>query len=651
MLKDLADSYQLAKNRPPEQVIQDSHRPKSGLYLRLRLDQSWAEQQRDFEGNHLMINSKENEEDIPVSNLSLFQWFQVRDYYSSLITMNKAVDGGKQIHSNNPFALFAKREVFLEEKKDSKFSMQDNVVRFLEQTKPVPVRQKWAELITLKNSNKEARALTPEEFFAETDYAQSFHYLDSNFRKNKLQEIASWYADNLKPLTEFVRSLNFKNYVKLFFTPEIPTLDDSYTNQQIYQFEYTLYTIPKIFNSNDYNQMANGEMTGLPGFNVSMNSKKPYLEHKTMRVVAPIRVSLDEAMLLKSTTEWLLSQDKFVTHKFKYETSFSLAKASGPEGAYHVYVEGKDNEVLSYENIPFSTEVLIQIPVFNYLEVRDHEGFVKDYSNMHINGAEQLQKQISSRFFRGRMNQDQGRFVYGDEPKPRDKDFTSVMGALFMQSRQAFHDWIYKGTEMTIRPIFDRTTLRLIEEQLLYVEPGGLKNGRLNLLDLRWLADAFNVRLSMDRYLKRNEGGPTMGDRISAVKASLKDKLALNDINVCGNDDEFYFLAGQIAYFLKSLSETYNKTGDLLGPFLSVKRSDQLKRRLEDAYALHKHKIRLNHFKFNRAFSSVFGYKPEAEPEGDVREFFIAGLLADNWFYEKSEKASNQANEGEDSND
>lgn len=633
MLKDIVDSYRLGMDSSPEEIIQANHKPKAGLYIRLRLDQSWAAQVTSFNSNHYIIDPKDKEE-VPPSNVELYRWFQVQDYYSSLITMNKAVDTGKQIHSNNPYALFAKREVFLSEKSDSKSSMKDNVDRFLSQTQSENVIQRWSELISVKGRGKQkTSSLSPQDFFAQSEYAAALDYLSSDYRSKRLQVISAWYINNLHELTEFIRTLPFKNYVKLFFDIEqFPhTSEETDPSQHVYYYEYLLYTIPKIYNSNDYNQFVNSEMTGLPGFNISMNSKKPYLEHKSMRTIVPVRISLDEAVQLKQATEWLLSQDKYVTNKFTYETSFSFANTDAPEGAYHIYVDGKENEVLSFENVPFPTEVAVEIPIKNILGIQDYDGFTKDYYV--ITHVDKLQKEISSRFFRGRMHQDQGRFLHSEEPKPRAKDFTAVMAALFIQSRQAFHDWLYKGTEITIRPLFALVTLRLIEEQLLYVEPA--TSGKQRTLEMRWIADAFNVRLSIDAYLRRNEGGETMADRISSVRSSLKEKLLVKDINICSTDDEFYFLAGQLAYYLKSQSEAQNKTGDLLGPFLVAKRSEQLKKRLEEAFTQHRHKMLLYNFKFNRAFSSVFGYKPDQEPEGEAREMFLAGLFADNWFYEK----------------
>ncbi|WP_246772747.1 hypothetical protein [Paenibacillus polymyxa] len=395
-----------------------------------------------------------------------------------------------------------------------------------------------------------------------------------------------------------------------------------------------------------------------------MNSKKPYLEHKTMRVGAPVRLSLEEALLVKEASEWLLSQPKFRMNKFGYHTDFSKNSEKIAEGYFLVYMEGKDNEVQDFENVPFSKKVHVNIRLKNVLGVmtknNDGEAFVKDYG--YLENVQQLQKEISRRFFRGRMN---GDFLQ-DEPKVREKDFTSGMVALFMQSKKGFHDWFFKGTTATIRSQFARVTLRLIEEQLLRVEPAGQEKSKL---DLSGLADAMNVRLSLMAYLDGEEY-TAMGNRLIAVSNKLKEKLDTLDKrkqkeNADGagqteqtaysepiyvvTDDEFYYLAGQLAFYLKSQSEAQQKKGDLLGPFFMAKRSGQLKRRIEEAYHLHRHKILLQYTKLNWALANVNAYQPDKEfQHEDAREMFLAGLFSDNWFWKKgeNEKPSSEGENG-----
>lgn len=679
MLKDLTNSYLLAKNDFPN-ITFLRHRPKEGLYIRLWLDQSWNEQVSQFDSEHMIITKEEPD----LSRKELFEWFQQKDYVSSLISMNKAVDSGKQLHSNNPYTLYAKRDVFLAEAlADGTTTMSMHIARFLDKTQASEVQKKWDELIgTKKTGSKKASKKSSTEtiftsptqqFFSGTDYAPALEYLVSEERRTHIAQIEQWYATNLSAFIDHIRTIPFNNYVKIFFISESTLLNSSadhplnesssfYSWDEMYGYEYLLYTIPKIFNSNDYNQMVDGVLTGLPGFNISMNSKKPFLEHKTMRVGAPIRFSLEEALLVKEATEWLISQPKFRMNKFSYYTDFSKNFSGVAEGNFFVYVEGKDNEVQDYENVPFSKQVHVNIRLKNVLGLisknKDKDEFVKNYS--YIENAEQLQKEISRRFFRGRMN---GDFLQ-DEPKAREKDFTSGMVALFMQSKKGFHDWIFKGTTVTIRSQFGRVTLRLLEEQLLRVEAAGQEKSKL---DLGELADAMNVRLSLMAYLEGKED-TAMGNRLIAVSNRLKDKLKTlekrkpkENIDGAGQteqtvnpdpvyvetDDEFYYLAGQLAFYLKSQSETQQKKGDLLGPFFIAKRSAQLKRRLEEAYHLHRHKIPLLYTKLNWALANVNAYQPDKEfLHEDAREMFLAGLFADNWFWKKG-KSEKPNSEGE----
>lgn len=631
MIKDLVVGFQQAQQQFPS-IVQDNYKLKEGIYIRLNLEQTWEEQSASFEENHLINHVKE---DAPQS-AELLKWFKRRDYYSSLVSMNKSVDPKKQVHSNNPFSLFVKSEVFLGEKQGAKTTLAEDVERYLLATDVEQVRQKWLELIPSEKRNAvkakgkeqqktdEAIEGMPEglQFFTVSHYAEALGYVNGPSRKQWTKRIAQWYADNLAQLTDYIAKLSFKNYVKLFFTLDCPATLDQPTCEQLYAFEYLLYTIPKIYNCNNYNQIVNQELVGLPSFDMTMNSKKPFMEHKTMRIEAPDRVSLQQAILAKEATEWLATQRKYATNKLGYESSFDPTREASPEGTFHVYMDGKYNELFGFENVPFPPTLSFNVEWLNALQLRDREGDLKYYGS--IDNAEALQKVISGKFFRGRMN---GSFILND-PDVKNKEFTAIMVALYLQSRQAFHDWFYKGTTISLRPIFAKVTLRLLEEQLLHVDTSRRSD----------LADAFNLRLSIESLLDKEGGKRNMADRIEKTVALLRAKLTGEGMAVCSNDDEFYFMAGQLAYYLLNLSKAQKKTGEIYEPFLRAKNGQHLKRRLEDAYMLYKHEISSNYRKFNHAFSMVMGYVPEQGNEGSSRELLLAGLFADNLLFEKTLK-------------
>ena len=571
---------------------------------------SWEEQVDDLEQNHVIISSKNNE----IQKIDLVNWFKKRNYYGSLVDMNKPVDPKKQVHSNHPFALFVKREIFLEEKNDNKYTMEKNVTRYLASTQMNTVMQKWMTLFPGKKSKFE---------FQNSEYAAVITYLESETRSRCIDQINLWYKENLKGMQQTISTIKIgkNSYIKLFFDEKTFDFHDDHFSDSVIEFEYELYTIPKVFNNNDFNQLDQKEIWGLPNFGVSMNSKKPFLAHKTMKVEVPDRIPIKQALLTKEVAEWLLSKNKFSVQRLGYETGMVPSSSEVPEGSFHVYVDGRENEIQGFENVPFSPAISVSIEWRNFLRLKEYNGsgLKEDQS---IDSSAELQKHISYAFFHGQMN---GQFLV-NVPDIKARSFTAVMQALFLQSRQAFYDFIYKGTSITLRPIFAAVTIRLLEEQLLHLESVGIVR----------LAEAFNLRCSLMIALD-DKGGMAMTDQLQPIMASIRHQLGEGEQTFCVNDTEFYFLVGQLAYYLVSRSKTAteNKTGGLLEPFLRAKDAHQLKMRLEEAYSLYKYDIALGFHKFNRAFAMVMGYEPKRD-RTNARDFLLAGIFADNMFYEKS---------------
>ncbi|NEW07865.1 hypothetical protein GK047_17840 [Paenibacillus sp. SYP-B3998] len=628
MIKDLVASFEKAKQQFPT-IVQDTYKLKEGLYVRLNPYQSWDEQFSEIKRNHLIIRAKEDEP----TRVDLLQWFKQRDYWSSTLDSNKSVDGKKQVHSCHPFALFMKRDVFLEEKIGNKYSLSANIDRFLMATQANQIKDNWERLLPGKKKHTDALL-----FFGQSAYAPALDYLDSPERLQGIERVAAWYADYVGPLVNWVKGLAFKNYIKLFFSLDDPAASTPQACERLYGYEYDLYVIPKIYNSNDYNQLVDEQLVGLPSNDMTMNSKKPFMEHTTMCIQAPDRVPLQQALLAKEATEWLASsKPKYRMNKLGYETGFVPGtNRSNLEGALHIYMDGTYNELHSFENVPFPTSVSVEVDWMNFLQLR-REG--KDQSKDDereliyydpIRHVEVLQKEISSRFFRGRMHQE---FLF-QTPDVKTKEFTGVMLALFLQSRQGFHDWFTKGTSISLRGQFAKVTLRLIEEQLKFTE----------LSRMYVLADTMNLRLSIDKMF--HEGGVSMAGRVLNILSTLREKLAAEEVAECQSDEEFYVLAGQLARYLLSLSEAGNKTGSIYEPFLRSRNSSQLKRQVSDSYMLYKHKIRFEFRKFNTAMSIVMSYELEQEQIGDMYELLLAGLFAENLFYEKSDKDKGERTDG-----
>lgn len=214
------------------------------------------------------------------------------------------------------------------------------------------------------------------------------------------------------------------------------------------------------------------------------------------------------------------------------------------------------------------------------------------------------------------------------QPEIKGNDFTNNMLTCFLKSRQAFYDFFIKGTEEPLREIIDKLTLNLIEERLY---------GTFEGPHIKHMAEAFNLRLALLKYF-RIKGGDEMADCIRNVSDILKNKVKSKDLVVCESDQEFYYLAGQLGYYLLSQSQVKSKTIGMFEPILRAKYEHQVKRLLKNLLITYGHAISIKNTSFKNAFGMVMGFETDGVSKGKNKDILLAGLLASNMFYEKYEE-------------
>ena len=109
-------------------------------------------------------------------------------------------------------------------------------------------------------------------------------------------------------------------------------------------------------------------------------------------------------------------------------------------------------------------------------------------------------------------------------------------------------------------------------------------------------------------------------------------------------DEQYYYLAGQVAYYLLSRSKADKLMQDVTEPFVKANSTKKLKKEIEFLYDKYKYDIYLNYPKFNHILSQLLLQEPEQEVRGN-KEILIAGLLANNLFYQKNENLNQGGNE------
>lgn len=576
MVNDLLALFEKAYGQYGDKMILDVYKPKEGLYLKVSSENDSIEK--------LVINSS-----TPVND-SLYQWFKNMDYYSVLIDMNKPVDPKKQIHSNNYYTLFIKKDVFPGVGESDKVLGKGEFVELV---------KNYFEILK-----------DPKKKYSDNNTLELYNSLDP-FTDPDVDAYRDCIINRLDSITEIIKKEEFKNYIKIFFDKD----------KESYISESKKYFVPKIFNNNNFNVKIGNLIYGLSNNNMGLNSKKPYLELKGTRYKVPYRIDLQSALMGKKIFDWLNYQDRT---EMLIPVDFNFIGLPKPEElngrpCYYIHItRGTTVTIDEFEFIPaFNYKIEFEIP--NYLQVEKIENgnaFIID--DNYLSNLDELENEVDVHFFNKRL-----RRGYYDEPTVKGNEFSKKMQNLLMISRKAFHSYFRKSLDTDIKAIVDYISREIVKEKILCSEKMFFRNA----------AVALNLRISLLKYFMGGEY--EMGDKILPLMEEIESKAFSKDETVvCKSDEEFYFACGQLAYYMLSQSKTDNKTHSLVEPFLRAKTATELKRNLRNVFDTYKHALKFDSNRFNSVMGMVQGYDTQGRFK-DYEDLFLAGFLAKNIFYKK----------------
>jgi CRISPR-associated protein Csh1 len=585
MLKDMLNEFinhqiQYPEFDPDTLVIQH-YRLKPGFYFRL-------DENGSMDGFFLTKKTVLPEND------PLLDWFKQADFASSLIEMNKPVDPKKQIHSNNYFTLFLKRDTFLQQGEFHPH-LEEHINRYFAALLSAPA-QKSADI--LRTANYET---LPEE----------------KVRQSKARFLAA-----LPEIRERVRQKEEKRelkendncYIKLFL---VAPLD-------VYAYESGRYLLPKIFNSNSYNLEVNGQVLGLSNANMGMNAKKPYLEHKTAAFQVPYRITAEEGVLLRKLFLWLDGQERegkplYAGYMPVGEHAPGLFNTAGEmqtrkPAVYVHFVRGMGLTIDDYDFLPnFRDQMERPVNFINYLDLAGYPGTL-------MNQRSAVEAHINTCLYGGQLVRNY------DGDKLQVSDYLSqALAAQVILSRTAMHAWLRKGNELPLKTAVDRITMGVLLARLQ------------NLEYVPALAQALNVRLALLHYF--NEEDDDMGETIVRTYEQLKERV-LNTQNrkehvACRNGVEFYLAVGQLLYYYFSLSAAQKLHYDVLWRGVAAaKTAEEVKREHYKHFQKYAHAIDLDNPRFNHLLSVVTSYEPEKGEPVNLDALFY-GFAASSIIYYK----------------
>lgn len=576
MLQDLLNEFVNHEKQYSEfdtdTMVLDNYQLKPGLYIRLNSDDTTDE---------LYISKKT---DLP-ENDPLVEWFKKADFYSSLIEMNKPVDPKKQIHSNNLFSLFCKRDVFYQEGKIHP-KLQEHIDRYFN--------------ALLNPRDKETVKVLAAAYY-------------EPLSEESISISKECFKASLDMVVERIKQLTIKDncYIKLFLN----------VKDEAYVYESGRYLLPKIFNDNRYNVNYGERLLGLSNTDMGMNAKKPFLEHKTTAFKIPYRITAEQALLLRKLYLWLYGQGRngkpvyngYVPIWEHEPGLLAIAREVDVHKPviYLHFERGINLTIDDHDFLPsFSDRMSKPIIFTNYLDETRYKGGKLDKLSA-------VEAHIDENLYAFQLV----RNYYVEKVKVTDK-LSQALANQIMLTREAMRAWFRKGYTLPIQSSVDKVTMEVILARLQSLEY------------IPALAHALNVRFSLINYFSEEEND--MGSTIQTAYLDLKDKvLNSKDTASCQNDLEFYLAVGQLLRYFLSLSQAQVVHYDVLWRGITGARNvGDIKKEYRKHFQRYAHEININNPRFNNMLSIASSYAYEEEGPINLDALFYS-FAAENIIYYK----------------
>lgn len=581
MLKDCLEVFEQELKQKGMALIFDNYIPVDGSYLLVPVKD-------DGFGEPTIIEVKQDKKakELAARANPKFRDICRYDFYSKLRDMNKPVDKQKIIHSNNYCSFFVKKESL----KGGKLTS-EGIVNYYDTLKDFSV--KYA---------KKSKSL---------ELYQAFEEKNGPVDCTSLEKAKTWILQNIFSLEKWC-AIEGKDYLKIFF--EFPLA--------VYEQEFERYLYPTIYNKNDFNIKTETGILGLPNQNMSMNDKKPFLENKSRKTKIPYLISIKEAILQLEFFEYLLSfADRrefniYIDPDTGTIQSYQDGKCPAHFSGYFLRIQkGKEGaEIHRFDVISgYYEELSKSFEQNNHLHIKRLE----DYPYGSIWKRREMEDLLEKYLFPFLSN---NYFTPAKDVPLKD----SIEKQLFVLTRDSLFEWLYKGNAVLFRGLYDQVVFLLLRNSLL---KGNVKKA----------AHQFNLWLSLKIYF---EGGENMGDRVNEIKKNLKQKMYAKETDQIQSDHEYYFVVGQLIYYLFSKSQSKKIPQSLLNGFLTVKTDRLLKEKLEKLYMKYNYDITIYEKRFNHLYAMATAYEPGNHIVD--RSMLINGFLHSNLFYEKKEEIENE---------
>lgn len=499
------------------------------------------------------------------------------DYHSRLVSMDKPQDPKKVIHSNNYLSFWIKKESLT----NGKLNM-EGIDRYFD---------------ILSNPRVKYKNVKDSKMY---DY---IFPVVGEVNQEKLEQCRNWIKQHIFNLKDFGIDTSGKNYLKIFFEED----KDLYVNEE------KRYLMTKIYNKNDYNIDIDEQIYGLPNDNLALNSKKPYMEHKTRKNVVPYLITPEEAATQRKFFDYLMNEAN--------------------RGYTNIFFDSDEDEIISKKPGEFITDdfsgFFIQIQKGKELSIQ-HQDAIVDYKyNLykHFQYRDVIGSARDEEIYKEYVNKKQMLAVLDEVIFSKclsrnfftdDINVNPELKRNIIMSRDAIFAWLYKGQDEGIDAVLHNVCINTVRDSI--------NNGYVNKVIMQ-----FNFMKSLEEYF----GGVNMADRYSDIRKNLSDKINKKGYSQIESDEEYFYAVGQLVYYFISLNKSKDKKHSLANPFFNARNNELLQKKITQFFKKYNYIIGTTNLRFNNLYSMVSSY----ELTGRVKsEEIIAGYISSNLIYDSANK-------------
>ena len=555
-----------------------------------------------------------------IDNYELEKYIKIRDFYSRYMDSNKALDTNykeeigkniysmmKKICSNNIYTLFFKNKSVLG--LCNKDSQKDAVPLEVFQN---GIKKYYQSLMNLGNSKK-------EEILVKEKYKQE----EINKNTERMIKLFRKVYEDLKD-----EDMPKETWIKIFMKKDI----------EEYIRVANIYINVKLFNTNDSNVEFNNIVYGANNYNYGLNSKKTYLELKATPYKIGSYISIDNIKILNKMYIWL------------YNNSSNKNILKLPLD-WNFYGTPKDEETILNKNT-YLLKVIGnngRASIVDYRYISNYNTKIREFTCKDFLGKEQaivfnteniyeLNWYTNNIWFaeNEKSTRNYIRDSYYDYDLKVSKSMLSnCKKEILREYKDLFIELFEQEDEFNFMNKIDKMAIEIVEN--MYID--NLKQNKKYTYNPR---KAFNLWIAYKEYF--NKEGVDEGMKINNLQEQCQ-KIVKEEGKI-ETDEQYYFLAGQVAYYLLNQSKAEKLTQDVTEPFVKANTVKKLKLELEFLYQKYSYDIYLKFPKFNNILSQLLLQEPEGKIK-DNKDILLAGLLSSNLFYEKQEKLNNGGNENE----